>query len=181
MSNPAIQVPDQASLQSFSASTNTVQQILEEAARLLKLLWRVSLPMKAVHGTVHGTQVLFCSILFEFCFFALLQRVQEDTPVKNMSSGNTVCKSWAWVALFLSSSHHWRPWLNVYCLSVLLSWSYCTAQLFIQQIPYMKVVICSLAVWYSGKLGKLQMFPFSEKRFGLPVIELNSIWLYIFQ
>ncbi|XP_038600485.1 CDK5 regulatory subunit-associated protein 2 isoform X2 [Tachyglossus aculeatus] len=38
-------VPDQASLNSFSASVNTAQQILEEAARLLKLLWRVSLPI----------------------------------------------------------------------------------------------------------------------------------------
>lgn len=56
LQEPGIKVPDQALLQSFSASTNTVQQILEEAARLLKLLWRVSLPMKAVHGTVHGTQ-----------------------------------------------------------------------------------------------------------------------------
>ncbi|XP_035197904.1 CDK5 regulatory subunit-associated protein 2 isoform X2 [Oxyura jamaicensis] len=53
---PGIKVPDQASLHSFSANTNTVQQILEEAARLLKLLWRVSLPMKAVHSTTHGTQ-----------------------------------------------------------------------------------------------------------------------------
>eukprot|EP00075_Anas_platyrhynchos_P004698 XP_012953347.2 CDK5 regulatory subunit-associated protein 2 isoform X3 [Anas platyrhynchos] len=53
---PGIKVPDQASLHSFSANTNTVQQILEEAARLLKLLWRVSLPMKAVHSTIHGTQ-----------------------------------------------------------------------------------------------------------------------------
>nr|XP_009933699.1 PREDICTED: CDK5 regulatory subunit-associated protein 2 [Opisthocomus hoazin] len=51
-----IKVPDQASLHSFSANIHTVQQILEEAARLLKLLWRVSLPLKAVHGTTHGTQ-----------------------------------------------------------------------------------------------------------------------------
>ncbi|XP_074968363.1 LOW QUALITY PROTEIN: CDK5 regulatory subunit-associated protein 2 [Phalacrocorax aristotelis] len=51
-----IKVPDQASLHSLSANTHTVQQILEEAARLLKLLWRVSLPLKAVHGTTHGTQ-----------------------------------------------------------------------------------------------------------------------------
>ncbi|XP_042734895.1 CDK5 regulatory subunit-associated protein 2 isoform X3 [Lagopus leucura] len=56
LQEPGIKVPDQASLQSFSASTNTVQQILEEAARLLKLLWRVSLPMKAAHSSAHGTQ-----------------------------------------------------------------------------------------------------------------------------
>ncbi|NXJ11627.1 CK5P2 protein, partial [Odontophorus gujanensis] len=56
LQEPGIKVPDQASLQSFSASTNTVQQILEEAARLLKLLWRVSLPMKAVHSTTRSTQ-----------------------------------------------------------------------------------------------------------------------------
>ncbi|TRY95006.1 hypothetical protein DNTS_004666 [Danionella cerebrum] len=31
-------------LKSFSVSLNTMQQVLEEAARLLKLLWRVSLP-----------------------------------------------------------------------------------------------------------------------------------------
>ncbi|KAM6117404.1 CDK5 regulatory subunit-associated protein 2 [Phoenicopterus ruber ruber] len=56
LQEPGIKVPDQASLHSFSANTHTVQQILEEAARLLKLLWRVSLPLKAVHGTTHGTQ-----------------------------------------------------------------------------------------------------------------------------
>ncbi|XP_021270066.1 CDK5 regulatory subunit-associated protein 2 isoform X2 [Numida meleagris] len=56
LQEPGIKVPEQASLRSFSASTSTVQQILEEAARLLKLLWRVSLPMKAVHGATHGTQ-----------------------------------------------------------------------------------------------------------------------------
>ncbi|XP_064027452.1 CDK5 regulatory subunit-associated protein 2 isoform X2 [Pogoniulus pusillus] len=53
---PGMKVPEQASLHGFSTSTHTVQQILEEAARLLKLLWRVSLPLKAVHGTAHGTQ-----------------------------------------------------------------------------------------------------------------------------
>ncbi|XP_009474049.1 PREDICTED: CDK5 regulatory subunit-associated protein 2 [Nipponia nippon] len=56
LQEPGIKVPDQASLHSFSANTHTVQQILEEAARLLKLLWRVSLPLKAVDGTTHGTQ-----------------------------------------------------------------------------------------------------------------------------
>ncbi|NWX16022.1 CK5P2 protein, partial [Aegotheles bennettii] len=49
-------VPDQESLCSLSSNIHTVQQILEEAARLLKLLWRVSLPLKAVHGTAYGTQ-----------------------------------------------------------------------------------------------------------------------------
>ncbi|KAM8796660.1 LOW QUALITY PROTEIN: CDK5 regulatory subunit-associated protein 2 [Eudromia elegans] len=53
---PGIKVPDQASPRSFSASVHTVQQILEEAARLLKLLWRVSLPLKAAHNAAHGTQ-----------------------------------------------------------------------------------------------------------------------------
>ncbi|XP_075026515.1 CDK5 regulatory subunit-associated protein 2 isoform X5 [Calonectris borealis] len=56
LQEPGIKVPDQASLHSFSANIHTVQQILEEAARLLKLLWRVSLPLKAVHGTIRGTQ-----------------------------------------------------------------------------------------------------------------------------
>ncbi|XP_051537417.1 myomegalin-like isoform X2 [Myxocyprinus asiaticus] len=35
---------DQFQLKQFSSSVNTMQQILEEASRLLKLLWRVSLP-----------------------------------------------------------------------------------------------------------------------------------------
>ncbi|XP_035745926.1 CDK5 regulatory subunit-associated protein 2 isoform X2 [Egretta garzetta] len=56
LQEPGVKVPDQASLHSFSANTHTVQQILEEAARLLKLLWRVSLPLKAVPGTTHGAQ-----------------------------------------------------------------------------------------------------------------------------
>ncbi|XP_051492235.1 CDK5 regulatory subunit-associated protein 2 isoform X3 [Apus apus] len=58
LQEPGIKVPDQASLslRSFSANIHTVQQILEEAARLLKLLWRVSLPLKAAHGTSHGSQ-----------------------------------------------------------------------------------------------------------------------------
>ncbi|NXJ76324.1 CK5P2 protein, partial [Trogon melanurus] len=51
-----IKVPDQAPLHGFCTNTHRVQQILEEAARLLKLLWRVSLPLKAAHGTAHGTQ-----------------------------------------------------------------------------------------------------------------------------
>ncbi|KFP65310.1 CDK5 regulatory subunit-associated protein 2, partial [Cariama cristata] len=56
LQEPRIKVPDQASPHSFSTNIHTVQQILEEAARLLKLLWRVSLPLKVVHGTTHGTQ-----------------------------------------------------------------------------------------------------------------------------
>ncbi|NWR83599.1 CK5P2 protein, partial [Furnarius figulus] len=56
LQEPGVKVPDQASLHGFSTSTHTVQQILEEAARLLKLLWRVSLPLKAAHGTAQGTQ-----------------------------------------------------------------------------------------------------------------------------
>ncbi|XP_068269983.1 LOW QUALITY PROTEIN: CDK5 regulatory subunit-associated protein 2 [Nyctibius grandis] len=56
LQEPGIKVPDQASLPSFATNIHTVQQILEEAARLLKLLWRVSLPLKAVHGTTQGTQ-----------------------------------------------------------------------------------------------------------------------------
>lgn len=51
------------SLHNFSANIHTVQQILEEAARLLKLLWRVSLPLKAGPGTAHGTQVLLFFIV----------------------------------------------------------------------------------------------------------------------
>ncbi|NWX52983.1 CK5P2 protein, partial [Steatornis caripensis] len=56
LQEPGIKVPEQASPHSFSANIHTVQQILEEAARLLKLLWRVSLPLKPVHGTALGTQ-----------------------------------------------------------------------------------------------------------------------------
>ncbi|XP_062446903.1 CDK5 regulatory subunit-associated protein 2 isoform X2 [Rhea pennata] len=56
LQEPGIKVSDQAPLHSFSASIHTVQQILEEAARLLKLLWRVSLPLKAAPNTTHGTQ-----------------------------------------------------------------------------------------------------------------------------
>ncbi|NXP35988.1 CK5P2 protein, partial [Leiothrix lutea] len=56
VSNPVMQVPEQASLHGFSTNTHTVQQILEEAARSLKLLWRVSLPLKAAHGAAQGIQ-----------------------------------------------------------------------------------------------------------------------------
>ncbi|KAM6902078.1 CDK5 regulatory subunit-associated protein 2 [Xenentodon cancila] len=38
------EVMEQQHLKSLSSSTNTMQQVLDEAGRLLKLLWRVSLP-----------------------------------------------------------------------------------------------------------------------------------------
>ncbi|KAF4789107.1 CDK5 regulatory subunit-associated protein 2 isoform X2 [Turdus rufiventris] len=56
LQEPGVKVPDQASLHGFSTNTHTVQQILEEAARSLKLLWRVSLPLKAAHGTAQAIQ-----------------------------------------------------------------------------------------------------------------------------
>ncbi|XP_041262634.1 CDK5 regulatory subunit-associated protein 2 isoform X3 [Onychostruthus taczanowskii] len=56
LQEPGLKVPEQASLHGFSTSTHTVQQILEEAARSLKLLWRVSLPLKAAHGSAQGIQ-----------------------------------------------------------------------------------------------------------------------------
>lgn len=78
-----IQVPDQASLHGFSTNTHTVQQILEEAARSLKLLWRVSLPLKAAHGTAQAIQVLLgffwpCLLWLGFWggFWALVQQFQ---------------------------------------------------------------------------------------------------------
>ncbi|KAJ8260514.1 hypothetical protein COCON_G00162370 [Conger conger] len=46
------QVLDQQLLKGFSTSINTMQQVLEEAGRLLKLVWRVSLPSSF---TVEGT------------------------------------------------------------------------------------------------------------------------------
>ncbi|XP_043839766.1 CDK5 regulatory subunit-associated protein 2 isoform X2 [Dromiciops gliroides] len=52
-----LKVPDQAPLNGFSDSVNTAQQILEEAARLLKLLWRVSLPING-HCPVHSNQIV---------------------------------------------------------------------------------------------------------------------------
>lgn len=43
---------------SLSSSTNTMQQVLEEAGRLLKLLWRVSLPAGgAAGGSANNQQV----------------------------------------------------------------------------------------------------------------------------
>ncbi|NXJ61834.1 CK5P2 protein, partial [Rostratula benghalensis] len=56
LQEPGVKVPEQESLRGFSASVHTVQQILEEAGRSLKLLWRVSLPLKGAHGAAHGTQ-----------------------------------------------------------------------------------------------------------------------------
>ncbi|XP_074412155.1 CDK5 regulatory subunit-associated protein 2 isoform X3 [Zonotrichia albicollis] len=56
LQEPGVKVPEQASLHGFSTSTHTVQQILEEASRSLKLLWRVSLPLKAAHGPAQGIQ-----------------------------------------------------------------------------------------------------------------------------
>uniref|UniRef100_A0A8C3RGL1 CDK5 regulatory subunit-associated protein 2 n=1 Tax=Cyanoderma ruficeps TaxID=181631 RepID=A0A8C3RGL1_9PASS len=56
LQEPGVKVPEQASLHGFSTNTHTVQQILEEAARSLKLLWRVSLPLKAAHGSAQGIQ-----------------------------------------------------------------------------------------------------------------------------
>ncbi|XP_036384341.1 CDK5 regulatory subunit-associated protein 2 isoform X2 [Megalops cyprinoides] len=44
---------DQQLLKGFSTNINTIQQVLEEASRLLKLLWRVSLPATT---SVDGTQ-----------------------------------------------------------------------------------------------------------------------------
>ncbi|KAJ8286570.1 hypothetical protein GJAV_G00040680 [Gymnothorax javanicus] len=47
------QVLDQQLLKGFSTNINTMQQVLEEAGRLLKLVWRVSLPSSF---TVDGSQ-----------------------------------------------------------------------------------------------------------------------------
>ncbi|XP_029139573.1 CDK5 regulatory subunit-associated protein 2 [Protobothrops mucrosquamatus] len=43
-------------LNGLSATFRAVQQNLEEAARLLNLLWRVSLPMKVVHAAAYSLQ-----------------------------------------------------------------------------------------------------------------------------
>ncbi|ETE63997.1 CDK5 regulatory subunit-associated protein 2, partial [Ophiophagus hannah] len=51
----AVMVP----LSSLSATFKAVQQNLEEAARLLNLLWRVSLPMKVVHAAAYSLQPSF--------------------------------------------------------------------------------------------------------------------------
>ncbi|XP_017263118.1 CDK5 regulatory subunit-associated protein 2 isoform X2 [Kryptolebias marmoratus] len=44
------EVIERQHLKSLSSSTNTMQQVLEEAGRLLKLLWRVSLPAGYTEG-----------------------------------------------------------------------------------------------------------------------------------
>ncbi|XP_061459675.1 CDK5 regulatory subunit-associated protein 2 isoform X2 [Rhineura floridana] len=51
-----VTVPQQASLNRLSATLCAIQHSLEEAARLLKLLWRVSLPMKVVHSAAYAFQ-----------------------------------------------------------------------------------------------------------------------------
>lgn len=54
MATPVVpQVVDQQLLKGFSTNINTMQQVLEEAGRLLKLVWRVSLPSGL---SVDGTQ-----------------------------------------------------------------------------------------------------------------------------
>ncbi|XP_053138531.1 CDK5 regulatory subunit-associated protein 2 isoform X3 [Hemicordylus capensis] len=45
-----------AKVNSLSAAAGAIQQNLDEAARLLKLLWRVSLPMKVVHSAAYSLQ-----------------------------------------------------------------------------------------------------------------------------
>jgi len=47
---------EQQHLKSLSISTNTMQQVLEEAGRLLKLLWRVSLPAGYAAGDGSNNQ-----------------------------------------------------------------------------------------------------------------------------
>ncbi|XP_060106850.1 CDK5 regulatory subunit-associated protein 2 [Heteronotia binoei] len=51
-----VKVACQASLDKHSAAICAAQRNLEEAARLLKLLWRVSLPMKVVHQVAYSLQ-----------------------------------------------------------------------------------------------------------------------------
>ncbi|XP_032994100.1 CDK5 regulatory subunit-associated protein 2 [Lacerta agilis] len=51
-----VTVPQLASLSRLSATICAIQHNLEEAARLLKLLWRVSLPMKVVHNVGYAFQ-----------------------------------------------------------------------------------------------------------------------------
>nr|XP_020648995.1 CDK5 regulatory subunit-associated protein 2 [Pogona vitticeps] len=53
---PGAMVFHQASLDRLSAAVGAIRRNLEEAARLLKLLWRVSLPMKVVHGAAYSLQ-----------------------------------------------------------------------------------------------------------------------------
>ncbi|XP_018517871.1 CDK5 regulatory subunit-associated protein 2 isoform X1 [Lates calcarifer] len=49
-------VIEQQHLKSLSSSTNTMQQVLEEAGRLLKLVWRVSLPVGNTAGDSGNNQ-----------------------------------------------------------------------------------------------------------------------------
>ncbi|KAJ6651810.1 hypothetical protein lerEdw1_016463 [Lerista edwardsae] len=53
---PGAQVLHQASLSRLSTTAGLIRRNLEEAARLLKLLWRVSLPMKVVHSAAYSLQ-----------------------------------------------------------------------------------------------------------------------------
>ncbi|XP_048874653.1 CDK5 regulatory subunit-associated protein 2 isoform X2 [Brienomyrus brachyistius] len=57
-------VLDQQLLKGFSSNINTMQQVLEEAARLLKLLWRVSIPACSCAEGRQGNQdeTLKCEI-----------------------------------------------------------------------------------------------------------------------
>ncbi|XP_027882324.1 CDK5 regulatory subunit-associated protein 2 isoform X1 [Xiphophorus couchianus] len=50
------QMRENQHLKSLSSSSNTMQQVLEEAGRLLKLLWRVSLPAASTAGGSAGSQ-----------------------------------------------------------------------------------------------------------------------------
>uniref|UniRef100_H3ACS9 Uncharacterized protein n=1 Tax=Latimeria chalumnae TaxID=7897 RepID=H3ACS9_LATCH len=49
-------VPEQSSLKKFFSSVNTMQQMLEEVSRLLKLLWKVSLPSVVCSDTTQHNQ-----------------------------------------------------------------------------------------------------------------------------
>uniref|UniRef100_A0A8B9G3G3 CDK5 regulatory subunit-associated protein 2 n=1 Tax=Amazona collaria TaxID=241587 RepID=A0A8B9G3G3_9PSIT len=131
LQEPGIKVPEQAALQSFSANIHTVQQILEEAARLLKLLWRVSLPLKGVHGTTHGTQVLLCFILgggvwdlvgfVGWLWVVLLVWVSSfllECVIWEKSF--ETYEPWMALATWIYSSHHRRLRLNACWLSITL-------------------------------------------------------------
>ncbi|XP_024155482.1 CDK5 regulatory subunit-associated protein 2 isoform X3 [Oryzias melastigma] len=50
------QNPDKEQMKSLCSSTNTMQQVLDEAGRLLKLLWRVSLPAAFPTGESSSNQ-----------------------------------------------------------------------------------------------------------------------------
>ncbi|XP_064420348.1 CDK5 regulatory subunit-associated protein 2 isoform X3 [Latimeria chalumnae] len=54
--NTGSQVPEQSSLKKFFSSVNTMQQMLEEVSRLLKLLWKVSLPSVVCSDTTQHNQ-----------------------------------------------------------------------------------------------------------------------------